>query len=152
MATTNSEGQYVIPQVTPGVYSVTVTAVGFAKAVVPSVTVQVDKTAAINVTLKLGNTSEVVEVRSTAGAELQTMDSTVGNTIGGEEILALPTLGRSATSLLLLQPMAMPQQSTSTGQSSRFVRQVPRTRCDQTSYFLDGGDITVPIACNSAHL
>src|SRR5260370_8414060 len=40
MATTNSEGQYVIPQVTPGVYSVTVTAVGFPKAVVPSVTVQ----------------------------------------------------------------------------------------------------------------
>jgi hypothetical protein len=148
-ATTNSEGQYVIPQVTPGVYSVTVTAAGFAKAVVSSVTVQVDKTASINVSLKLGNTSEVVEVRSTAGAELQTMDSTVGNTIGGEEILALPTLGRSATSLLLLQPMAMPQQSTSTGQSSRFGGQVAGARSDQNSFLLDGGEITNPISGNS---
>ena len=34
-AATSSEGQYVFPQVTPAVYSVTVTAVGFAKAVVP---------------------------------------------------------------------------------------------------------------------
>jgi len=148
-ATTNSEGQYVFPQVTPGVYSVTVTVVGFAKAVVPSVSVQVDKTATINVSLNLGNTSETVEVRSTAGAELQTMDSTVGNTIGGEEILALPTLGRSATSLLLLQPMAMPQQSTSTGQSSRFGGQVAGARSDQNSFLLDGGEITNPISGNS---
>src|SRR5712664_982540 len=152
MATTNSEGQYVFPQVPPGFYSVTVTAAGFAKAVVSSVTVQVDKTATINVSLKLGNTSETVEVRSTVGAELQTMDSTVGNTIGGEEILALPTLGRSATSLLLLQPMAMPQQSTSTGQSSRFGGQVAGARSDQNSYLLDGGEITVPIAGNSDYL
>lgn len=148
-ATTSSEGQYVFPQVTPAVYSVTVTAAGFAKAVVPSVTVQVDKTATISVTLKLGNTSEIVEVRSTVGADLQTLDSTVGNTIGGEEILALPTLGRSATSLLLLQPMAMPQQSTSTLQSSRFGGQVAGARSDQNSFLLDGGEITNPISGNS---
>jgi hypothetical protein len=148
-ATTNSEGQYIFPQVTPGVYSVTVTAVGFAKAVVPSVTVQVDKTATINVSLKMGTASEVVEVHSTPGSELETMSSTVGNTIGGEEILALPTLGRSATSLLLLQPLAMPQQSTSTLQSSRFGGQVAGARSDQNSFLLDGGEITNPISGNS---
>ena len=150
--TTNSEGQYIFPQVPPGVYSVTVTAPAFAKAVAPSVTVQVDKTATINLTLKLGNTSEVVEVRSTVGAELQTLDSTVGNTISGEEISALPTLGRSVTSLLLLQPMAMPQQSTATSQSSRFGGQVAGARSDQNSFLLDGGEITVPIAGNSDYL
>jgi Carboxypeptidase regulatory-like domain len=150
--TTNSEGQYMFPQVTPGVYSVGFTGAGFAKTVVPSVTVQVDKTTTINVSLKLGNTSEVVEVRSTAGAELQTMDSTVGNTIGAEEILALPTLGRSAASLLLLQPMAMPQQSTATLQSSRFGGQVAGARSDQNSFLLDGSEITVPIAGNSDYL
>lgn len=151
-STTNSEGQYVFPQVAPGVYSVSVTAGGFAKAVVPAVTVRVDKTATINVSLKIGNTSEIVEVRSTVGAELQTLDSTVGNTIGGEELMALPTLGRSASSLLLLQPMAMPQQSTSTLQSSRFGGQVAGARSDQNSYLLDGGEITVPIAGNSDYL
>ena len=151
-ATTNSEGQYIFAQVPPGVYSVTVSAAAFAKAVAPSVAVQVDKTATINLTLKLGNTTEVVEVRSTVGAELQTLDSTVGNTISGEEISALPTLGRSVTSLLLLQPMAMPQQSTATGQSSRFGGQVAGARSDQNSFLLDGGEITVPIAGNSDYL
>src|SRR5258708_39324074 len=43
-ATTNSEGQYVFPQVTPGVYSATVTVVGLAKAVVPAWRFHEDKT------------------------------------------------------------------------------------------------------------
>jgi len=151
-ATTNDQGHYLFPQVTPGRFSITVTASGFAQAVVPSVEVEVGKTSTINVTLKLGSTSQVVEVRSTPGAELQTLDSTVGNIIGGEEILALPTLERSATSLLLLQPLAMPQQSTATGQSSRFGGQVAGARSDQNSFLLDGGEITIPIAGNSDYL
>jgi hypothetical protein len=147
--TANDQGHYLFPQVTPGQFSVTVTATGFAQAVVPSVVVEVDRTSTINVSLKLGNTSQVVEVLSTPGAALETLDSTVGNTIGGEELLALPTLGRSATSLLLLQPLAMPQQSTSTLQSSRFGGQVAGARSDQNSFLLDGGEITNPIAGNS---
>ncbi len=150
--TTNMQGQYVFPQVAPGLYSITVTAASFQQAVVPSISVEVEKTSTINVPLKLGSTSQVVEVQSTPGAELQTLDSTVGNSIGGEEILALPTLGRSASSLLLLQPLAMPQQSTSTLQSSRFGGQVAGARSDQNSYLLDGGEITVPIAGNSDYL
>ena len=151
-SSTNNDGQYIFPQVTPGVYSVTVIASGFVQAVVPSVRVEVGKTSTVNVSLKLGNLSEVVEVRSTVGAELQTLDSTVGNTIGGDAILALPTLERSATSLLLLQPLAMPQQSTSTLQSSRFGGQVAGARSDQNSFLLDGGEITNPIAGNSDYL
>ena len=150
--TTNDQGQYVFPQVAPGAYSLTVTVEGFQKTVLPSVTVEVQKTTAANISLQLGNTSQVVEVKATVGAELQTLDSTVGNTLGAEEISALPTLGRSATSLLLLQPMAMPQQSTATLQSSRFGGQVAGARSDQNSFLLDGGEITVPIAGNSDYL
>jgi len=150
--TTNGQGQYIFPQVAPGLYSITVTATGFQQTVAPSIIVEVGKNSTINVSLKLGNTSQVVEVHSTPGAELQTLDSTVGNTIGGEEILALPTLGRSASSLLLLQPLAMPQQSTSTLQSSRLGGQVAGARSDQNSFLLDGGEITNPIAGNSDYL
>ena len=60
---TNHEGQYIFAQVTPGVYSVTVIASGFVQAVVSSVTVEVGKTSTINVSLRLGSTAEVVEVR-----------------------------------------------------------------------------------------
>ncbi len=144
---TNHEGQYIFAQVTPGVYSVTVIASGFVQAVVSSVTVEVGKTSTINVSLRLGSTAEVVEVRSTPGAELQTLDATVGNTIRGEQLDALPTLDRSTTSLLLLQPLAMPQQFGS--QSSRFGGQVAGARSDQNSFLLDGGEITNPTSGNS---
>ncbi len=146
-ATTNDSGQYTFAQVAPGAYALTVVASGFAKAVVPAVTVEVGKSSTINVSLKLGNVTEVVEVRSTPGAELQTLDATVGNTIRDDLLHALPTLDRNTTSLLLLQPLAMPQQFSS--QSSRFGGQVAGARSDQNSYLLDGGEITNPTSGNS---
>ena len=106
--TTDEAGQYTFSQVTPGIYSVTATAGGFAQAVVSSVTVEVGKSTTINIELKLGKATDLVEVRSTPGADLQTLDSTVGNTVRSDELLALPTIERSTTSLLLLQPLAMP--------------------------------------------
>lgn len=149
VTTTDEEGQYTFSQVTPGIYSVTATAAGFAQAVVSPVAVEVGKSTTINIDLKLGKTSDVVEVRSTPGADLQTLDSTVGNTVRSDELLALPTIERSTTSLLLLQPLAMPQQSTSTSQASRFGGQVAGARSDQNSFLLDGGEITDPTSGNS---
>jgi carboxypeptidase family protein len=146
---TDEAGQYTFSQVTPGIYSVTATAGGFAQAVVSSVTVEVGKSTTINIDLKLGKATDVVEVRSTPGADLQTLDSTVGNTVGSNELLALPTIERSTTSLLLLQPLAMPQQSTSTSQASRFGGQVAGARSDQNSFLLDGGEITDPTSGNT---
>ena len=149
VTTTDEAGQYTFSQVTPGTYSVTAITAGFAKAVVPSVTVEVGKSSTINIDLKLGNTTEIVEVHTTPGADLQALDSTVGNTVRSDELLALPTIERSTTSLLLLQPLAMPQQSTSTSQASRFGGQVAGARSDQNSFLLDGGEITNPTSGNT---
>jgi hypothetical protein len=149
VTTTDDAGQYAFSQVTPGIYSVTITAAGFAQAVVSPVAVEVGKSSTINIDLKLGRATEVVEVRSTPGADLQTLDSTVGNTVSTNELLALPTIERSTTSLLLLQPLAMPQQSTSTSQASRFGGQVAGARSDQNSFLLDGGEITDPTSGNT---
>jgi Carboxypeptidase regulatory-like domain len=145
--TSDQDGHYTFAQVAPGIYSVMVTASGFAKSLLPSVAVEVGKTSTINMTLKVGTISEVVEVHSTPGAELQMLDATVGNTIRDEVLHALPTLDRNTTSLLLLQPLAMPQQFGS--QSSRFGGQVAGARSDQNSFLLDGGEITNPTSGNS---
>src|SRR5262249_9409276 len=149
VTTTDPVGQYTFSQVAPGVYSVTTTATGFTQAVVSSVTVEVGKSSTINIELKLGRATETIEVRSTPGADLQTLDATVGNTLHSEELAALPTIDRSTTSLLLLQPLAMPQQSTSTSQASRFGGQVAGARSDQNSFLLDGGEITNPTSGNT---
>ncbi len=144
---TDMTGQYAFPQVTPGSYSLTVNASGFAKAVIQPVTVEVGKTSTIDIALQVGATGQIVEVRSTPGAELQTLDATVGNTVGGNELLSLPTLERNTTSLLLLQPLATPQNFSQ--QSSRFGGQVAGARSDQNSFMLDGGEITNPVSGNS---
>ena len=144
---TDAAGQYVFAQVTPGTYSVTVTGSGFAKSVIQPVRVTVGNTSTINVSLQVGSTGQVVEVQSTPGADLQTFDATVGNTIGGNELLNLPSLERNTTSLMLLQPLATPQNFSQQG--SRFGGQVAGARSDQNSFMLDGGEITNPVSGNS---
>ena len=47
------------------------------------VKVEVAKSYTINVSLEIGEVQQTVEVTATAGVELQTADSTVGNVIQG---------------------------------------------------------------------
>ena len=65
LRSTNADaaGQYAFAQVAPGLYSITVSASGFAKTVAPSVKVEVGKTVTINMSLSLGKPTEVVEVQ-----------------------------------------------------------------------------------------
>ncbi len=52
----------------------------------------------LNASLKVGATSTTVEVTATNGAELQTMNATVGNTLSEHSPAVLPNLGRDVTS------------------------------------------------------
>lgn len=146
-ATTNIVGRYVFVGVPPGTYSVKVTAQGFQQSVVPSVVVEVGKSYTVDVELKVGESRQTIEVTAMPGAELQTLDSTIGSTIGGDTLLLLPTLQRNVTSLLLLQPTAMPQQGAE--QSSYYGGQVAGARSDQNVIVLDGGSITNTVSGNS---
>jgi hypothetical protein len=60
---TNGAGQYVFPNVTPGDYKITVKVAGFRTAAVPSLTVEVNKSYSMPITLEVGAESQVVEVR-----------------------------------------------------------------------------------------
>ncbi len=55
----------------------------------------------VNVTLELGKLTEVVEVAATAGAELQTLNATMGQTITNEGMMDLPIINRDAAGFLL---------------------------------------------------
>jgi hypothetical protein len=146
-ATTDQQGQYTFALVTPGRYSVTVTATGFQKAILNDVTVEVSKSITVNLALRIGQVSQIVQVTATPGAELQTTNATVGSTIGGNTLLMLPSVARNTTSLLLLQPMSTPQQTSNLGSASG--GQVAGARSDQNAIMLDGGEITNPTSGNS---
>ena len=102
--TTNNEGRYVFSALPPGTYNVSVSKQGFASYQVNSQHVQIGQSLTINAILKVGSTATTVEVTASAGAQLQTMNATVGNTLSGQSLLLLPNMGRDVTSMAVLQP------------------------------------------------
>src|SRR5262249_54338590 len=77
--TTNKEdGHYLFVNVPPGTYDLTVVMRGFETTKVSGQQVRVGITTTVNIKLKVGAESITVEVTAT-GAELQTLDASVGN-------------------------------------------------------------------------
>jgi hypothetical protein len=141
--TTGSDGGYTFPSVRPGNYSITVSGKGFRRSVISGVKVVVGKSSSVNVVLEVGAVAETVEV--TAGAvELQTLDATMGNVLDSNLLSQLPTLSRDATSLLLLQPMAIPgfNGPGGSGEGNLAGGSVAGARADQNTFMIDGGDAT----------
>ncbi len=68
--------------------------------------------------------------------ELQTADATLGDVIGTQPLLRLPTRLRQAQELLLLQPGTTPQTGSDNGAS------IAGALNDQTTFSFDGIDIT----------
>src|SRR2546425_2370272 len=88
--------------------------------------------------------SQVVEVTAGAAVELQTLDSSLGNVLDANLLSRLPTLSRDATSLLLLQPMAIPgfNGPGGSGEGNLSGGSVAGARADQNTFMIDGGDAT----------
>lgn len=109
-AVTNASGEYVVPNVPPGVYNLKVTLTGFETLETRGVTLLVNQNATIDLTLKPGSVTQ--EVTVSAQAQLaNTTDATVGTVIGTEPIAQLPLNGRQFTQLTLLTPGVAPQGS-----------------------------------------
>ena len=106
---TNDAGRYIFVDVSPGVYDLSVTKQGFSTSKTQT-TVQVGVATTANMSLQVGGSNVVVEVTA-VGNELQTMNATVGNTITGVALDALPTLGRDVSTFLTLQPGISPDGS-----------------------------------------
>lgn len=126
--TTNETGRFIFVNVEPGIYDVTVNKAGFATAKVQGQRVEVGLALTLNITLQLGSTSTIIEVQASAGAELQTMNATVGTTMNFQSLIALPNLGRDASTLVELQPAVTPN-----GAVAGAVR-------DQNTFQLDGAN------------
>jgi hypothetical protein len=71
---TNSHGAFVAPTLRPGIYTVTVNAMGFKQAGVTQIQIDVGKSSSIDVDMKVGRVKETVTVG--AGKSLQTQTAT----------------------------------------------------------------------------
>ena len=100
-ATTGPAGDYKFSLLPPGTYRLKFGAAGFKTSTVPSVTVNTTETATADQTLQVGAVSESVTVEANVET-LQTENSTLGTTITGTQIAALPMANGNYTEILSL--------------------------------------------------
>ena len=100
---TNANGFYSAPNLLPGKYEATITAQGFNKLVQKGIILTVGEQQALNLSLKVGQVNQVVEVTA-APSEVQTSSSTIGSTVDARTVRELPLNGRDWTSLAILEP------------------------------------------------
>jgi Carboxypeptidase regulatory-like domain len=100
--TSDSKGAFTSGALIPGNYTVRVEAPGFKTSEVP-VVVQVDNTAAANIKLEVGQTSQVVEVEAST-VQVNTEQPTVQGVITENQIANLPVNGRNFLDLAQLEP------------------------------------------------
>lgn len=127
---TNEAGRFNFPAVTPGTYDINFSKAGFSEYSIRKQDVKIGVVLTANASLKIGSTTTTVEVTASSGAELQTMNATVGNSMSQTSLLVLPNLGRDATSMAVLQPATTPG-----GNAAGAVG-------DLNTYQLDGANIT----------
>src|ERR1700745_14996 len=102
-ATTDSAGFYSIPNLLPGTYEVTVTAPGFSTAVQSSIELAVGAQQQLNIPMKIGETTQKVQVTEAAPA-VQLTSSTLSGEVEAQTVRELPLNGRDWTQLATLQP------------------------------------------------
>src|SRR5216683_2034461 len=100
---TNASGQYTVPYLTAGRYTVTVMREGFVAAKTSEIEVGTAQTARANVQLQLGSVSNTVEVNSTLQG-LQTESATVQSVVSAGVIQAIPNITHNPYYYATLQP------------------------------------------------
>src|SRR6204780_4389589 len=100
---TDSAGEYVAPNLDPGVYKITVTKGGFKRFERTNVQLEVATDVRIDVVLQPGDATQTVIVTEEVPL-LNTTSSTLGGTLSNEEITDLPLNGRNYENLLQLRP------------------------------------------------
>ena len=93
---TNSNGQFNVPALDPGTYTVTVSLQGFKTAVTQNVVLIVGNPANINVALEVGTLEDKITVDGGSTALIQTQSTAVSSTINAAQIQNLPLTSRNA--------------------------------------------------------
>jgi hypothetical protein len=101
---TNETGEYVAPDLEPGLYTVSAEAGGFKKVVSSAVRVEVTNDIRIDLRLEPGTVTETVVVNEAAAVLIDSTNATLGGSFGNKEINELPLQGRDWQNLVMLLP------------------------------------------------
>ncbi|HKQ74833.1 MAG TPA: carboxypeptidase-like regulatory domain-containing protein, partial [Blastocatellia bacterium] len=111
--TTSGNGNYIAPQLPPGVYRVTIKKSGFKTSTIAEIKLDVQQIRAVDFTLDVGQTTETVSVSASGTAAIETTSPTVSQTIENKRIVDLPLNGRNPFSLATMSPGVIPAPGSS---------------------------------------
>ncbi|MGH9714662.1 MAG: carboxypeptidase regulatory-like domain-containing protein [Candidatus Acidiferrales bacterium] len=140
-STTGQDGNFDIPELAVGTYSVTAEAQGFKKAVTKDVVVSIGHVNVVNITLQIGGSTDTVTVEANA-AQVETTSTQLGAVMTDTAIRALPLSTRNTYQLLQLQPGVQSQVGADLffGSDSPGVVSVNGGRGRSNNYMVNGGD------------
>jgi hypothetical protein len=136
---TDTRGAFQFASIRIGKYTLTAEASGFGKVTQTDVVVNIQQSVVANLTLMPGSVQSTVEV-TTAPAQLQTEDASVGNVVAAKTISDLPLNGRNYTFLAQLSAGVTQAQQDTRGLAANGGFSSNGTPPNQNNYLLDGVD------------
>jgi Carboxypeptidase regulatory-like domain/TonB dependent receptor len=138
----NQDGEYRVPFLPVGIYSIRVEKEGFKAQVQTGISLDVQQVRSVDFALQLGTVNETVTVESHAPL-LDTATSQAGQVIKNEQITNLPLNVRQFMQLTYLAPMAVPAardfRSTEVNRDTSMPASAGQ-RPEQNNYQIDGID------------
>jgi hypothetical protein len=125
---TNSQGQYLFPDLPVGSYTVSVSQSGFESKKIDSVEVAVSRTTTLDLQLGIARQQQVVEVSATA-ATLDTTSTALVGVVDTRTVADLPMNGRDFRQMVKLAPGVSPASTSVNGM-----------RTSGNNYQIDGAD------------
>ena len=144
-ATTDAAGRFVVAQLPPGPYELTVIASGFATLVRGGLQLQVGQEVSLTLSMQVGaGTAKVTELGEAPLVSTSTVS--VSGVVDQQRIEELPLNGRDLSQLPLVQPGVTEVRTGGTGISEGMGARISMggSRADQTGWLLDGANIHSP--------
>jgi hypothetical protein len=150
---TDGAGNYFVPDVAPGVYAVSCEHRGFKRVTIEPVTVNVNQTVRVDLSLPVGDTTETVTVQEYASL-VQPDNPAIGQVVTTRQLAELPLNGRDFRNLLSLNPgVTQPHDGIVTSASIRLngfndnfrLVSINGARPSSVSYLVDGVSMNEPL-------
>jgi hypothetical protein len=147
--TTNSSGEFSLPNLTISTYTITVEAANFKRAVNTDIKLDVGQRRTVDVTLEAGDISETVTVEADP-ISVDLVSATSGTVITGDQARELSVNNRNFTQLVTLAPGVSNDLSDQVyvgtvnpdGQANIVSIAVNGARSSQNTFTVDGADVT----------
>ena len=134
---TNESGYYVIPDLLPGRYEISIEAGGFKKFNESGIDLSATSKITINATLTPGVVTETVEVAALTN-RVETSSGEIGSVITDKQVTQLSLNGRNYVQLLMLIPGVTVNYTSSFNQSNTDGQNINGLRGNTSGFMVDG--------------